>query len=104
ILDKAVNVLSVIHACLYFPTFSNGLKHIGEHLGCTWTDENASGLQSLVWRARWEQAGEPVWKEKLLTYNMEDCAALKIVTEFVQAVGEAAGSRGAEATSASSSP
>src|SRR5262249_44393576 len=26
ILDKAVNVLSVIHAHIYFPTFSNGLK------------------------------------------------------------------------------
>ena len=94
ILAKAVNVLSAIHASVYFPTFSNGLKEVGRHLGCTWTDENASGLQSLVWRARWEQAREPVWKEKLLTYNAEDCAALKKVTEFVQAVGEAARSRG----------
>ena len=58
-LDKAVNVLSVIHACVYFPTFSNGLKDVGRYLGCTWTDEDASGLQSLVWRARWEQTSEP---------------------------------------------
>ena len=47
-----------------------------------------------MWRARWEQAREPVWKEKLLTYNAEDCAALRKVAEFVQAVGEAARSRG----------
>ena len=94
ILAKAVNVLTTIHASVYFPTFSNGLKAVGRHLGCTWTDENASGLQSLVWRARWEQAREPVWKDKLLSYNAEDCVALKKVTHFVQAISEAARSRG----------
>jgi hypothetical protein len=88
-----VNVLSVVHAGVYFPVFSNGLKEVGKYLGCTWTDENASGLQSLVWRARWEQTREPCWKDKLLAYNGEDVAALKKVTEFVQAVGEAAGNR-----------
>ena len=75
---------------MYFPTFSNGLKDVGRYLGCTWTAKDASGLQSLVWRARWEQTGEAVWKDKLLTYNAEDCAALKKVTECVQAIGEAA--------------
>src|SRR5205085_9261517 len=94
VLEKAVNVLSAIHATVYFPTFSNGLKDIGHHLGCTWTAEDASGLQSLVWRCRWEQTGEQGWKDKLLTYNAEDCAALKRVAEFVQAVGEAAIWRG----------
>src|SRR5262249_18168105 len=51
ILANAVNVLSVIHAGVYFPAFSNGLKEVGRYLGCTWTEEAASGLQSLVWRA-----------------------------------------------------
>src|SRR5262249_43086195 len=88
VLDKSVNVLSVIHASVYFPTFSNGLKEIGKYLGSTWTAEDASGLQSLVWRARWEQARESVWKDKLLMYNAEDCLALRKVTEFVWAVEE----------------
>jgi predicted RecB family nuclease len=104
LLANAVNVLSVIHACVYFPTFSNGLKDVGRYLGCTWTDENASGLQSLVWRARWDESRDSVWKEKLLTYNAEDCAALEQVTEFVIALADAERMRGAEATSASSSP
>ena len=43
LLANAVNVLSAIHASVYFPTFSNGLKDVGRYLGCTWTDENASG-------------------------------------------------------------
>ena len=103
-IGKAVNVLSAIHSHVYFPTFSNGLKDVGRYLGCSWTAEDASGLQSLVWRARWEQTREVVWKDKLLTYNTEDCAALKKVTECVQAIGEAARVRGVEAASAPSGP
>jgi hypothetical protein len=94
LLASAVNILSVIHTSVYFPTFSNGLKAVGGYLGCTWTEENASGLQSLVWRTRWEQTRDATWKEKLITYNAEDCAALKKVTEFVQAVSETARRRG----------
>ncbi len=89
-LTNAVNVLSVIHASVYFPTFTNGLKEIGRYLGCTWIQANCSGIQSLVWRTRWEQTADPAWKELLVTYNAEDCAALKRVKECVQAIGEAA--------------
>jgi predicted RecB family nuclease len=95
-ISNSVNVLSSIHAHVYFPTYSNGLKEVGRYLGCTWTDQNASGLQSLVWRARWEEAREGVWKDKLVMYNAEDCAALKKVTEHVQAIGEAARMRSSE--------
>jgi predicted RecB family nuclease len=102
ILANAVNVLSAVHASVYFPTFSNGLKEVGRYLGCTWKEDGASGLQSLVWRACWEQDGEEAWKDKLLAYNMEDCSALRKVTEFIQTVGEAARSRGTEATLTSS--
>jgi hypothetical protein len=86
--------LTAIHTNVYFPTFSNSLKEIGRYLGYTWTEENASGLQSLVWWARWGQTREHCWKDKLLAYNAEDCHALRKVTEFVQAVGEAARRRG----------
>jgi predicted RecB family nuclease len=94
VLANAVNVMTAVHTGVYFPTLSNGLKEIGRYLGCTWTGEDASGLQSLVWRTRWEQTKEQCWKDKLLTYNAEDCAALRKVAEFVQAVGDAARRRG----------
>src|SRR3954453_6778699 len=104
ILADAVNVLTAIHANVYFPTFSNGLKEIGRYLGCTWSEENASGLQSLVWRARWDPAREHCWKDKLLAYNAEDCHALRKVTEFVQAVGETARRRGEEGVDSPAGP
>jgi len=89
ILGNVVNVLSVVHANLYFPTVSNGLKDVGTYLGCSWTEEQASGIQSLVWRRRWEQTEEETWKNKLLTYNLEDCAALKTITECIYTINEA---------------
>jgi predicted RecB family nuclease len=104
LLKSAVNVVSVIHASVYFPTFSNGLKEVGRYLGCAWTDEDASGLQSLVWRARWEHTRDQSWKDKLLTYNTEDCAALKKVTECVQSLAASARQRGEEGAHDSAGP
>jgi len=86
ILNALVNTLSVIYAHIYFPTYSNGLKDIGACIGYAWTEPDASGIQSIVWRARWEASHEEEWKQKLLTYNVDDCAALKKVSELLQTI------------------
>ena len=80
-----VNVLSLLFAHVYFPVFSNDLKSVARSLGFEWSDEQASRLQSLVWRHRWER-GQDRYKAKLVTYNLEDCAALRIVTEALFAI------------------
>lgn len=84
----SVNVLTPLHSDVYFPTYSNGLKDIGKYLGFSWTDVNASGLQSLAWRTRWEMTGDDDFKQKLIVYNAEDCLALKRVTETLEAIGQ----------------
>jgi predicted RecB family nuclease len=86
ILKSLVNVLSLVYSNVYFPCYSNGLKDVAAHLGCTWSDPKASGIQSLVWRAKWEATRNEDWKQKLIAYNAEDCTALKRVTEVVRAV------------------
>ncbi len=82
-LGALVNVLSVVYDHVYFPTHSNGLKEVATFLGCSWSEPGASGTQSVVWRKRWEATGAEEWKGALTTYNLEDCAALKKVTELV---------------------
>jgi predicted RecB family nuclease len=86
VLDALVNVLSVVYAHVYFPCFSNGLKSIAGCLGCSWSDPDASGLHSIVWRTRWDVGRDQEGKDRLTTYNIEDCAALKKVAEFIDAV------------------
>jgi predicted RecB family nuclease len=83
ILIRSVNVLSIIYSHVYFPTYSNSLKDIGRYLGFMWTEAAASGIQSIVWRNKWEVTGSAGFKDKLTTYNIEDCAALRKVTEFL---------------------
>jgi predicted RecB family nuclease len=87
VLERTVNVLSVVYSHFYFPCHSNGLKDVAGCLGCSWSEPDASGLQSLAWRARWEATHDETWRQRLTTYNLEDCAALRNVTELINSVG-----------------
>lgn len=50
ILNKSINVLSKIYGYVYFPTYSNKLKDIGAYLGFHWTEKDASGWHSVLWK------------------------------------------------------
>ncbi len=76
---ESINLLSVIYSQIYFPTYSNGLKDIAQYLGFHWSDDAPSGLNALTWRALWESSKNPDLKQKLITYNAEDCEALERV-------------------------
>lgn len=81
-LDKRlININAPIYGKVYFPVKSNGLKEIGTFLGATWTAANASGLQSLVWRYYWDQTRDMQYQGLLVTYNQEDCLALKVLVD-----------------------
>jgi predicted RecB family nuclease len=84
VLGSLVNILSIIYAYFYFPTYTNGLKEIAGSLAFSWTEEGASGIQSIVWRKRWDKTNNDQWKAKLIEYNLEDCEALQKVTCFLQ--------------------
>jgi hypothetical protein len=87
VLAALVNVLSVVYAHAYFPCYTNGLKEVAGCLGYSWSDPEASGLQSIAWRKRWEDGRGEDWKRKLVTYNREDCAALRRIGDFLSGVG-----------------
>ncbi len=92
-MKKSVNLLSVIFAQVYFPTFSNRLKDIGHFLGARWTGPVISGLQSLAYRVEWEQSLAPELKTALVAYNREDCAAIETVTSHLTQIIREAKSR-----------
>ena len=75
-LKKSCNLLSLLYSNIYFPTYSNSLKEIANFLGFTWTERNASGTQSILWREKWEDSNCEKVKEKIIQYNHEDCLAL----------------------------
>jgi predicted RecB family nuclease len=97
LIAESVNVLSVIYAQIYFPIYSNGLKEIAHYLGFQWSESDASGLHTLMWRSKWESSRDSCLKQKLVTYNAEDCEALErvasTVTQLCQRQTEAVASR-----------
>jgi predicted RecB family nuclease len=77
--DRLVNVASFVYGRVYFPVRSNGLKSLGGFLGASWTDPQSSGLQSLVWRHKWDASRDEGHKLSLLRYNQEDCQAVRLL-------------------------
>ena len=38
----------------------------------------------MMWRRAWEATGSPELKDRLVPYNRDDCAALKLVSDFIR--------------------
>jgi predicted RecB family nuclease len=85
---RLVNVNATIYGKIYFPLRSNRLKDLGAFLGASWTASDASGLQSLVWRDQWETTRNMFYRQRLMTYNEEDCCALKLLTDVLSGIQE----------------
>jgi predicted RecB family nuclease len=81
VINSPVNLVSFLFARIYFPTHSNGLKNIGGWLGCEWLSTPSCGTDSIVWRSNWERSRDKSLLHQLITYNLEDCAALQRLTE-----------------------
>lgn len=86
LIASSFNLLSLTYAQVYFPTYSNGLKDIARRLGFEWSDSDASGLNTLVWRSEWEATRDPCLKSRLIAYNAEDCEAAQRVAEVIASI------------------
>jgi hypothetical protein len=86
--ERLSNVNSFVFGKVYFPVRSNGLKALASYAGAKWTEPSASGLMSIAWRYHWEDTHDPAHKQKLLTYNQEDCEALHCLLETLRHLAE----------------
>jgi predicted RecB family nuclease len=83
-LGSCHNVLPVVHHHCYFPTYSNRLKDIAGFLGYQFDNEVRSGIRSILFRERWEETRNQALRDALITYNRQDCEALRMLCEFVR--------------------
>ena len=81
--SSALNLISFTYAQIYFPTYSNTLKEIGRFLGFRWSSGDVSGLNALLWRSEWERSRDQGLKQRLITYNSEDCEAVQRLAEAI---------------------
>jgi predicted RecB family nuclease len=82
VLGSGVNLLTHVFAQIYFPGFSNGLKDTAGALGFKWAEVGSSGLNAIAWRCQWEEMRDTLLKERLTTYNAQDCEALSLVANL----------------------
>jgi len=87
-LRSSCNILAFLYSNIYFPTYTNGLKDIARAIDFVWSDPHSSGLQSIVWRRKWESSQCDDWKNKLILYNKEDCLALSKVKNLIEIITE----------------
>lgn len=88
-IGSAVNAISVLFAQVYFPTYANGLKDVAAYLGFNWSEAESAGLKSIMWRFCWEESKLADFREKLITYNSEDCNALRVLMHATLELGSA---------------
>jgi predicted RecB family nuclease len=91
--DRLVNISAQVFGKVYFPSRSNSLKDMGRCVGATWDSPIASGLDSLVWRHRWDQTHDDVIKSGLLSYNRSDCHAVRLLLIELRELGKTARTR-----------
>ena len=97
LISSSTNLLSFTYAQIYFPTYSNRLKEIANYLGFAWSEPDASGLRSVAWRSEWEATRNPIIRQRLLTYNADDCEALQRVANLIADICSGTPSAEAEA-------
>jgi hypothetical protein len=81
LLGRLVSLNAYVYGKVYFPVRSNRLKDIGRWLGVSWPTTEVSGIDSLLWRHRWDQSHDDADKQLLLAYNEADCHALRVLAD-----------------------
>lgn len=80
--SRMVDLYPVVKRSVVLPTRGYSLKRIAPFAGIKYSAENAGGAQSIVWFQEYQRnPGRSDVLETLLTYNKEDCLAMKSIEE-----------------------
>jgi uncharacterized protein len=69
-----------------WPTRDHSIKTLAVRCGFEWRDESPSGAESIEWYHRWVDTGDQSIKQRILEYNEDDCRAMRVLVDAVQAM------------------
>lgn len=85
--SRMVDLLPIVERSVVLPARGYGLKYVAPFAGHTYSAENAGGAQSIVWFHEYQlNPSRSDVLEKLLTYNKEDCVAMKMVEGWLRKI------------------
>jgi uncharacterized protein len=84
--EKALDLYVEVGTKTDWPLYSYGLKDIAKYLGFRWTDEDASGANSIAWYADYlkDPKNNQHLMDQIIQYNKEDCQALAHVKDYLK--------------------
>jgi len=83
--NRMVDLYPIVKRSAVLPARGYGLKRIAPFVGVKYSADDAGGSQSIVWFQEYQR--DPSRRdilETLLTYNREDCVAIKSVEEWLR--------------------
>ena len=83
--SRMVDLYPIVKRSAVLPSRGYGLKRIAPFVGVKYSAQDAGGAQSIVWFQEYQQnPNRQDLLETLLTYNREDCVAMKSVEEWLR--------------------
>lgn len=73
----------VVTKATEWPTNDQSIKTLAKHLGFAWRDTNPSGAASIEWFDQWVRTRDPAVKERILSYNEDDCRATRVLLDGI---------------------
>ena len=85
VIDRMVNLVPPVTDSFAFPCYGRGLKDIAKSLGFRWRQDDVDGAGSVVLFRRFVESGGTATeiKDKILTYNEDDCSATMFVFDWL---------------------
>ena len=74
----------VVRKSTEWPTHNYSLKTLARYLGFDWKDTDPSGAASIEWFHRWTETGDEAIRQRILTYNEDDCRATLVLRDALQ--------------------
>ncbi|MCZ6878574.1 MAG: TM0106 family RecB-like putative nuclease [Acidobacteria bacterium] len=83
--SKMVDLQKQVESHVVLPILGYGLKPVSKFIGFRYSDEDPGGAQSIAWFQDYQQDREKnaELRQRILTYNREDCEATKLVHEWL---------------------
>ncbi len=84
--ELSVDLYKIVGLKMIWPTRGHGLKKTAKFLGFSWSDEDPSGAASIEWYHRWVETSDQAIRDRILTYNEDDCVATRVLLDGLRAL------------------
>lgn len=84
IIDNCVDLKDVVAKSFYVPAPSFSLKAVAPAFGFNWQQDDCGAMDSMVYYLQWQKTKDKKLINKVLTYNKDDCLAMKFIDDYLK--------------------